>query len=131
MESRVLIADDSLSVRKIVREYLNRRGIAVCGEAEDGQEAIEKAITHKPDLVVLDLAIPRANGCLPASALKDMLPDVPIILFTMYSDAIAKTLGKRKLRVDAIVPKSDGITKLADCVQGLLGTGKNPVRSEL
>src|ERR1700723_3422703 len=62
MPLEILIADDSDAVRKAVRNYLTERNFNVCGEAIDGQDAIEKTRELKPDLILLDLAMPRANG---------------------------------------------------------------------
>jgi PleD family two-component response regulator len=56
---RVLIADDSDTVRDIIKVFLALRGdLEVCGEASDGAEAVEKATESKPDLILLDLAMP-------------------------------------------------------------------------
>jgi DNA-binding NarL/FixJ family response regulator len=60
--------------------------LEVCGKAVDGIDAIEKARALKPDLVVLDLAMPRMNGLEAASQLKAMMPQLPIVLFTIYDD---------------------------------------------
>jgi DNA-binding NarL/FixJ family response regulator len=58
----------------------------VRGEAVDGVEAIEKASKLQPDLVLLDLAMPRLNGAEAASVIRSAMPRVPILLFTMYAD---------------------------------------------
>jgi chemotaxis response regulator CheB len=58
-----LIIDDSPIMRKTLRQALERQaGWEVCGEAADGREGIEKAQQLKPDLIVLDLAMPVMNG---------------------------------------------------------------------
>ena len=80
----------------------------------------EKARKLKPDLILLDAAMPRTNGIVAASVLKEMMPNVPIILFTMYSEAIARAFPGEGLAVDAVVAKADGMSRLADCVQNLL-----------
>jgi CheY-like chemotaxis protein len=58
----------------------------VCGEAHDGQDAIEKAQRLLPDLIILDLSMPVMNGLDAARVLKDRMPSVPIIMFTLYVD---------------------------------------------
>jgi DNA-binding NarL/FixJ family response regulator len=126
MPAGILIADDSPSVRRVIRDNLIRKSFHVCGEAEDGEEAIEKARVARPDLVILDLAMPRTNGYVAASVLRDLLPKTRIILFTMYSEALGKAFGSKGLPVDAVVAKSEGITKLTDCVQSLLASGPVP-----
>src|ERR1700757_3710198 len=117
---RILVADDSDTSRGVLTKYLSaQRNLDVCGEAVNGEEAIEKAWELKPDLVLLDVAMPRTNGIVAASVLKEMMPEVRIILFTMYSDAIAKAFPRGNIAADAVISKGDGMQKLADCVQAL------------
>ena len=122
MSKRILVADDSDTVRRVVRSYLTQRELDVCGEAADGQDAIEKAWKLKPDLILLDAAMPRTNGIVAASVLKEMMPNVLIVLFTMYSEAIARAFPDKGLAVDAVIAKADGMSTLAECVQSLLGS---------
>ena len=119
MSQGILIADDSRNVRQAVHNYLAERNFHVCGEAVDGQDAIEKARELDPELVLMDLAMPRTNGIAAASVLKDMMPGVRIVLFTMYSEAVNKAFASLD-NVDAMVDKADGMGKLAECVQHLL-----------
>jgi CheY-like chemotaxis protein len=62
MSKRILVADDSDTVRRAVHSYLTGRDFEVCGEAVDGEDAVEKARKLKPDLILLDVAMPRTNG---------------------------------------------------------------------
>jgi DNA-binding NarL/FixJ family response regulator len=117
---RILIADDSDVVRRAIHSCLTRGEFEVCGEAVDGEDAIEKARTLNPDLVLLDVAMPRTNGIIAASVLKDMMPNVLIVLFTMYSEAVARTFARQEIACDAVIAKADGMTRLAECVQNLL-----------
>jgi DNA-binding NarL/FixJ family response regulator len=90
----VLIADDSTIVRHILKKYLaTRTDVVVCGEAVNGREAVQKAMTLKPDLVLLDLAMPEMNGAEVASVLKGAMPDIHVILFTMFGENIGKCLS--------------------------------------
>jgi DNA-binding NarL/FixJ family response regulator len=120
MSKRILVADDSDAVRKVVHTYLAERDFDVCGEAASGQDTIEKARELNPDLILLDVAMPRTNGIEAASVLKAMIPNVRIVLFTMYSEAVARTFPGKRLAVDAIVAKADGMGRLEECVQSLL-----------
>jgi len=70
----ILLADDSAAVRRAVRAYLTARNLPVCGEAEDGVEAIERAKELKPYVILLDLAMPRLNGLEAALVLKKHMP---------------------------------------------------------
>src|ERR1700692_4378898 len=85
MSKCILIVDDNLPIRKSIRRFLeSETDFEVCGEAVDGLDAIEKARELNPDLIILDLSMPRMNGAAAASVLKRTMPHVPIILFTMY-----------------------------------------------
>jgi CheY-like chemotaxis protein len=120
----VLIADDSASMRLAVRFLLERRhSELVVSEAVDGADAIEKAKTNQPDLILLDLAMPRLNGVEAASVLKNTLPETPIILFTMHTDLHADSLSGF-LGVD-FISKVDGLPKLLERVDALLPPRSN------
>ena len=128
MSQGILIADDSRNVRRAIHNYLTERNFDVCGEAVDGQDAIEKARELEPELVLLDLAMPKTNGIAAASVLKVMMPSVRIVLFTMYSEAVSKSFASLN-DVDAMVDKAEGMGKLADCVQSLLGPSSETVNN--
>ena len=119
MAKSILIADDNDIVRSIIRFFLETEGFEVCGEAADGGDAIEKAKRLNPDLIVLDVAMPRMNGVKAASVLKGMMPDVPIVWFTMYKELVGSSLTAA-VGVDAVISKPDGVSGLVECVQGLL-----------
>ena len=119
MAKIVLIADDSAPVRRSVRMLLEGRHteLMVC-EAVDGIDAIRKAKTSQPDLILLDLAMPRLNGVEAASILKKAMPETPVILFTMYTDLIADFVCAA-IDVD-FISKADGTSKLLERVDALL-----------
>jgi len=119
---RVLLIDDGDAVRDVIRIFLEKRGFQVCGEAADGVEAIEKAKALKPDLIILDLAMPRMNGMEAASILSGIMPSVPIVLLTMYGDFMGASLAAAT-GIKAVVSKTDGLDKLVDRVQSLLSIG--------
>ena len=82
---RILIVDDHEAVREGVRAILTRRNdIEVCGEAVNGQEAIEKAFELTPDLIILDINMPILGGISAAKEIKTRLPQVLILLFSMH-----------------------------------------------
>jgi DNA-binding NarL/FixJ family response regulator len=121
MSRGILIADDSAHTRRIVRDYFTGRRFSVCGEAIDGGDAIKKTRLLRPSLVILDLAMPQVNGAELVSVLKAISPDVRIILFTMYSEVLDFKSILSAIGFDAVVYKLDGLNKLEECVQGLLG----------
>ena len=84
---RILIADDHEIVRKGVRDLIEAHpGWEVCGEAADGQTALEIAAREKPDIAVLDVALPILNGVALTRRLKQEVPGANVLLFTMHDD---------------------------------------------
>jgi two-component system, NarL family, nitrate/nitrite response regulator NarL len=119
MQKRILIVDDSALIRGLVRTFIEcRPGLEVCGEAADGLEGVEKCLELKPDLIVLDFAMPRINGLQTALMLHEVAPTSPIILFTFFKDAVPIHMA-RAAGVASIVSKGDLLTVLADEVQRL------------
>lgn len=84
---RVLIADDHEIVRRGVRQIIEAHpGWEVCGEAADGQTALNMAILEKPDVVVLDVSLPVMNGIAVTRRLRQDAPQTKVLLFTMHDD---------------------------------------------
>jgi two-component system, chemotaxis family, chemotaxis protein CheY len=115
----ILIVDDLAAVRKTVRSFLNESGFDVCGEAVDGYDAIQKAAELKPDLILLDFAMPRMNGIEAAPILKKMLPDTPIVLLSSHYAAL-QDRGALLMAIDAVVPKDGGLSMLLRYVETLM-----------
>ena len=111
--------DDSATIRQSLRRAFEQAGWQVCGEAGNGREAIAKAGDLHPQVVVLDLAMPEMNGITAARILKRTLPEVPLILFTMYGDVFdaeeANSVG-----ISAVCSKAEAITTLLDKAQSLV-----------
>ena len=111
-------------MRRSVRFLLERRHPELTlQEAVNGVDAIETAKQTRPDLILLDLAMPELNGAEAASGLKNSLPKTPIILFTMYTDLHADSLSAF-IGVD-FISKVDGIPKLLERVDALLPQNPN------
>jgi CheY-like chemotaxis protein len=112
----VLIADDNAQLRRIIRNQVEAAGLEVCGEAADGVEAIEKARKLKPDLIILDLSMPRMNGIDAAKELTLICPGVPILLHTMHAEVLR---GGRELPfgVSKVVAKDENL--LASILESL------------
>ena len=116
---KILVIDDGKAVRDVIRIFLEKEGFQVCGEAADGVEGVEQAKKLKPDLVVLDLAMPRMDGVEAASVISRTMPAVPIVLLTMYGDAVGSLLASA-CGISAVISKTDGFEKLVTCVRSLL-----------
>lgn len=85
---RVLIADDHALVREGLRYVLDADpGIEVVAEASNGRAAVELALAHLPDVVVLDITMPEENGLKAAARLRDVLPEARILLLSMHEQA--------------------------------------------
>ena len=120
MPDGILIADDSALMRRVIHAHLKEKNFFVCGEAVDGRNAIEKALELKPALILLDLAMPQMNGLEAACVVRGRLPDVRLVLFTMYEEVLASKSLTPAMGIDAVVSKMDGMSALAECVQRLL-----------
>jgi DNA-binding NarL/FixJ family response regulator len=119
LAKRVLIADDSDVVRGLIRAFLEAKSrVNVCAEASDGQETVDAALRLEPDLIILDVLMPKLNGIEVASILRKNLPNAKIILFTMYGEYV-KTLAY-SAGVNIILPKPDGLSPLMRAVDSVL-----------
>jgi DNA-binding NarL/FixJ family response regulator len=118
MARSVLIADDNPIIRRILRHIFEDEDYEICAEAANGQEAIDLALKHRPELIILDLSMPVLNGLDAARELKKLMPRVPIILFTQYAD-LSNVLSRSDLQVDRIVSK-DNAKELMGHVKALL-----------
>jgi DNA-binding NarL/FixJ family response regulator len=90
--------------------------LTICGEAIDGQQAIDAAVALKPDVVLLDFEMPNGNGLWAASEIKQRLPDLPIVMFTLFKTA-ALDLEARKVGVRVVVGKEEGVIKLLRAIE--------------
>jgi len=81
--TRILIAEDETIIRLDLRTLLEGRGFVVCGEASDGLEAVELAASLEPDLIVMDVKMPRLDGIEAARRILDRRP-VPIVMLTAF-----------------------------------------------
>ena len=111
MAIRILIADDNALVRRALAQALYSRGHWEITQAENGEEAVAKAKEQKPDLIILDLAMPGMDGIRAARIINLYLPNVPIILHTLHwTPRVAVEALKAGVR--KVVAKSDSATIL-------------------
>jgi DNA-binding NarL/FixJ family response regulator len=118
--AQILLADDNQVILQLLRRLIeSHTGWQVCGEAATGQEALAKAIELKPDLLVLDFAMPGLNGLQVAEQISRACLNLPIILHTIHDFpemiAEAKRVGIRE-----VVSKGDTAARLLDTIESLL-----------
>ena len=94
MEKRILIADDAMFIRMMLKDMLTKGGYNVCGEAANGREAVELYKKLKPDLVTLDITMPELDGM---GALKEIRAFDPNAKVVMCS-----AMGQKNFVLDAI-----------------------------
>jgi DNA-binding NarL/FixJ family response regulator len=117
---RILVVDDHETVRKGVCAILSsREDIEVCGEAANGEQAIRIAKALKPDLVILDVNMPVLGGFAAAQELKRLMPELPILFFTMNESA-QFVIEAKKLGVQGFVSKDRAGAVLLAAVDALL-----------
>jgi DNA-binding NarL/FixJ family response regulator len=145
---RVVIADDHAVVRAGLRAILEREGIAVVGEADDGSKAFELATTLSPDVVLMDLQMPGVDGIAATARLRAAAPAIAVLVLTTYdteadvaraidagaSGFLLKDLAPDRL-VEAVRATARGETVLAPSVAGVLlkritkGSPSTPARA--
>jgi two-component system, response regulator YesN len=108
MSARILIADDAPHVRSVLKWILESHSHdwKICAEADNGSQAVQKAMETRPELVILDLQMPFMNGFSASSKIAEFLPGVPILIFTLHKSADVDQEAKR-VGVREVIPKSD------------------------
>jgi DNA-binding NarL/FixJ family response regulator len=85
MITRILIVDDHEVVRMGIRLLFSNNGpLQVCGEAEDGPDALQKVLELAPDVVILDLTMPGMNGFETAARMREIAPAVKIVFYSIH-----------------------------------------------
>jgi|SRR5579862_1607211 len=120
MVGSVLIVDDNEFMRSSLRRlFTSQPDFKVCGEAEDGRQAIDKATELYPDLIVMDLSMPQMTGIEAAHILSRLMPAVPIIIFSDYGKVLSGQEASFR-GISAVVSKSDEISLLLGEARTLL-----------
>jgi two-component system chemotaxis response regulator CheY len=115
----VLIVDDNATLRTMVAAAFLSDGFKACGQAENGKEGIEVAKQIRPHLVILDLSMPVMNGLEAAFKIREILPETPIILFTLFGDSRLEA-SAYKAGVSAILPKTAALRTLIEKAHELI-----------
>lgn len=117
--ARILIAEDHSSMRRALGVLFGlHKNWEVCGEAEDANEAIRKAEQLHPDLIVLDYKMHCSDGFQAANGILRALPDVPIVLFTLYkTDELERAANQIGIR--RAIGKEEGVQTLLHAMEEL------------
>ncbi len=117
MDLRILIVDDSKATRRVLSALVGARW-TVCGQAENGKLAVEKFRKTKPDLVLLDLAMPDIDGIEVGRQMHAIDPSVPLILVTLL-DPWGLESAARNAGICRVVSKSEA-WKLMDTIEEVM-----------
>ena len=99
MKAKILIADDSASMRSILKDLLLRNGFDVAGEAENGKEVLALYEKIKPNVVTLDIMMPEMNGIQILKEIKERYPESRVVM--------SASMGQQELVVEAIRAGAD------------------------
>jgi two-component system chemotaxis response regulator CheY len=106
MPVRILIADDNATYRKALRQLLEAVDHWEVVEARDGLDAITKSVETRPQVIVIDLAMPSKDGLAAAREISSLLPAIPILMCTMHMSPFVETEAM-KAGVRKVLSKSD------------------------
>jgi DNA-binding NarL/FixJ family response regulator len=119
---RILLVDDDKAFRATVRDLLTRRAGAVhVEEAADGDAALRMIMSRRPDVVLMDLTMPRVSGIEATRRLKARWPDLPVVVLTVHDEPIYERTA-RAAGADAFVLKKMAGTGLWSVVSRLAGS---------
>src|SRR5215207_9649965 len=118
--ARIIIADDHDLVREAMRSVLDHEpDLQIIDEAKDGQEAIELCRLHRPDLVLMDVRMPKVNGLEATQMIKDELPTTKVLLMSATENPVWISEAV-KAGADGYVLKLSPVQELSDAIRGVL-----------
>lgn len=119
MSVRLLVVDDTLHVRQMLVDILDLHGFEIVGEAADGDEAVARTAETDPDVVVMDLKMPRTDGLEAARRIRDRRQDQKVILYSAYLDDGVRREAEA-IGVATCVSKGQGVEALAREISALV-----------
>ncbi|MGA8554384.1 MAG: response regulator transcription factor [Candidatus Acidiferrales bacterium] len=125
MPNFVLVVDDNPAMRIAISRQLISSGLKVSAEATDGLDAIEKALVFKPDLIILDLSMPRMNGIEAARKLSQICPGVPIILNTLHASVIRSMPSLPEGVTEVVAKNEDLMGRILNLLQMRINASAN------
>jgi DNA-binding NarL/FixJ family response regulator len=124
---RILLVDDDEGFRTALRHLLTQRGRDVrVQEAGDGEEALQRVATSRPDAVLMDLTMPRMNGIEATRRLKVRWPELPVLILTVHDDPVYERTARAAGADGFLLKKTAGTAlwpALTPLVAGTCGPG--------
>lgn len=106
-KTKIMLVDDHTEFRDILKGFLEERGdLGVIAEASDGIEAVEVALRVRPDLILMDISMPRMDGFTATKEIKRSIPDVSVVFVSFYDDDQYKEFA-RQAGGDGFVSKAN------------------------
>ncbi len=118
MPARILVVDDVPAVRNGLRALLSSHQLEICGEAENGKQAVDQVRELFPDIVVLDISMPVMDGLRATMEIRRVAPSTKIVLFSIHDGPQAKTAA-RMVGADALVSKAAAAFELVPTLRRL------------
>ena len=126
---RILIVDDQEFVRKSIRRLLSTRtDFFVCGEADDGVQAVERAKSLRPDVILMDVSMPRMNGTQATRSIRREVPESKVVIVSQNDPSIG-SVQAREAGAVAFIPKSNLPEELIPILDSLLVRGRQHARA--
>jgi YesN/AraC family two-component response regulator len=125
---RILIVDDNHTARITLRELLDWHSFQVCGDAQNGKEAIEKVMELKPEIVLMDINMPVMNGIAAATEIRRIAPSTKIVFLTVHDSPQFK-IGMKPW-VHGFVSKSEAGKELIPALERVAGITANEITIE-
>jgi DNA-binding NarL/FixJ family response regulator len=117
---RVVVVDDSQDIREVLRLALERQpDFVVVAEAADGEAGAAAVNTHKPDLVLLDIAMPEMDGLQALQAIRHDTPEATVIMLTALPEEVA-ALSAVELRAHGYIRKGGSVSELLSQIREVL-----------
>ncbi|MBC3906915.1 MULTISPECIES: response regulator [Undibacterium] len=118
--AKILLIDDNDVTREVLRVILRSEGYNVVGEATDGGSGLELALKLKPDLIMLDIVMPKISGTEILPRIRDLLPDTRVLMVTANKDQETIT-EVVKTGIHGYILKPFNAQKIIDTVAGVVG----------
>lgn len=121
----ILIVDDQRAVRRGLLNLLNLQAdLIVVGEAVDGEEAVQLAITLKPDVVLMDLEMPILDGLMATAQISLEIPQTAVIMLSIHDDKVARL--KAEMAGAVAFVRKQGVEPLLETIRSIAGLGSHP-----